>query len=176
VVRPVTVLCLTWSGLTDMPSLYFHATFDFFSAMYFLIARRLFCLLRLCEFLRASCFMLILLVRRGNPAGCLRMRIPHGERLGTHGGLKSWWLARPSPGRRFLISRISPLLEGCMETKRAARNPSGFVCRFSGRIIFGRPLGRNRPEIHGAPISFKRLLRFPTAHVEGVRDYTGSRL
>jgi hypothetical protein len=59
----------------------FHATtrFDFFSAMYFLIARRFFCLLRLCLFFRASCFfMLILLVRRDKPAGCLRMGVPHG--------------------------------------------------------------------------------------------------
>src|SRR5262245_60764055 len=32
--------------------------FDFFSAMCFLIARRLFCLLRLCQFFRASCFIL----------------------------------------------------------------------------------------------------------------------
>src|SRR5262249_34832332 len=32
--------------------------FDFFSAIYFLIARRLFCLLRRCQFFRASCFML----------------------------------------------------------------------------------------------------------------------
>jgi hypothetical protein len=31
--------------------------------MYFLIARRLFCLLRLCQFFRASCFTLVLLVR-----------------------------------------------------------------------------------------------------------------
>jgi hypothetical protein len=57
---------MAWS--TDVPSLVldFYATtpFDFFSATYFLIARRLFCLLRLCEFFRASCFMLILLVRR----------------------------------------------------------------------------------------------------------------
>jgi hypothetical protein len=53
----------------------FHATtpFDFLSAMYFLKARRLFCRLRLCEFFRASCFMLILLVRRDKPAGCLPM-------------------------------------------------------------------------------------------------------
>ncbi len=74
-----------------MPSLVsdFHATFDFFSAMYFLIARRLFCLLRLYEFFRASCFMLILLVRRDKPAGCLRMRVPHGERLATQAGLES---------------------------------------------------------------------------------------
>ena len=44
----------------------FHATaaFDFLSAMYFFKARRFFCLLRLWEFFRASCFMLILLVRR----------------------------------------------------------------------------------------------------------------
>jgi hypothetical protein len=48
----------------------FHATipFDFFSAMYFLMARRLFCLLRLRQFFRASCFMLILLARRYKPA------------------------------------------------------------------------------------------------------------
>ena len=40
------------------------ATVDFFAAMYFLIASRLFCLLRLCQFFRASCFTLVLLVRR----------------------------------------------------------------------------------------------------------------
>src|SRR5262245_56563264 len=47
------------------PNLRFHvtATVDFFAAMYFLIARRLFCLLRLCQFFRASCFTLVLLVR-----------------------------------------------------------------------------------------------------------------
>ena len=77
-----------------MPSLAFdfHATalFDFFSATYFFIARRLFCLLRLCEFFRASCFMLILLVRRGKPAGCLRMGVPHGQRLATRVGLEPW--------------------------------------------------------------------------------------
>ena len=39
------------------------ATVDFFAAMYFLIASRLFCLLRLCQFFRASCFTLVLLVR-----------------------------------------------------------------------------------------------------------------
>jgi hypothetical protein len=39
------------------------ATVNFFAAMYFLIARRLFCLLRLCQFFRASCFTLVLLVR-----------------------------------------------------------------------------------------------------------------
>ena len=46
----------------------FHATtpFDFFPAIYFLIARRLFCFLRRCQFFRASCFMLILLMRRKN--------------------------------------------------------------------------------------------------------------
>src|SRR5262244_841500 len=52
---------------TDMPFLIFDfhvtATVDFFAAMYFLIARRLFCLLRLCQFFRASCFTLVLLVR-----------------------------------------------------------------------------------------------------------------
>ena len=68
----------------------FHATtpFDFFSATYFFIARRFFCLLRLCEFFRASCFMLILLVRQDKPAGCLRMGVPHGQRLATHVGLE----------------------------------------------------------------------------------------
>src|SRR5437016_287690 len=45
--------------------------FDFFSALYFFKARRLFCFLRLCEFFRASCFMLILLVCRDKPAGCV---------------------------------------------------------------------------------------------------------
>jgi hypothetical protein len=57
-----------------MPSLVFdcHAItpFDFFSAVYFFKARRRFCLLRLYEFFRASCFMLILLVRQIKPAGC----------------------------------------------------------------------------------------------------------
>jgi hypothetical protein len=60
--------------------------FDFFSALYFLKARRLFCFLRLCEFFRASCFMLILLVCRDKPAGCAadgnsasrRVRHPRG--------------------------------------------------------------------------------------------------
>jgi hypothetical protein len=55
---------------TDMPTLIFDyhpaTAFDFFSALYFFKARRLFCLLRLCEFFRASCFMLILLVCRDN--------------------------------------------------------------------------------------------------------------
>jgi hypothetical protein len=57
--------------------------------MYFLIARRFFCLLRLCEFFRASCFMLILLVRRDKPAGCVRMNVPDGEGLATSAGLES---------------------------------------------------------------------------------------
>jgi hypothetical protein len=77
----------------------FYATtpFDFFSATYFLIARRLFCLLRLCEFFRASCFMIILLVRGNKPAGCLRMGVPHGEGLATHAGLQSCVAARATP-------------------------------------------------------------------------------
>ena len=33
--------------------------------------------------------MLILLVRRDEPAGCLRMGVPHGQGLATHGGLES---------------------------------------------------------------------------------------
>jgi hypothetical protein len=33
--------------------------------------------------------MLILLVRRHKPAGCLRMRVPRGEGLATHAGLES---------------------------------------------------------------------------------------
>src|SRR5207237_4463512 len=76
----------------------FHATtpFDFFSAMYVLIARRLFCLLRLCQFFRASCFMLILLVRRDKPAGYLRMGVPHGEGLTTHADLSHAWLSASS--------------------------------------------------------------------------------
>jgi hypothetical protein len=55
----------------------FHATtaFDVFSATYFFMARRAFCLLRRRKFFRASCFMLILLVRRAKPAGCLRMGV-----------------------------------------------------------------------------------------------------
>jgi hypothetical protein len=65
-----------------------HATtpFDFFSATYFFKARRLFCLLRLREFFRASCFMLILLVRRDKPGGLFadgssaRRRVRHPRR------------------------------------------------------------------------------------------------
>ena len=44
--------------------------FDFFSAAYFFIARRFFCLARLCKFFRASCFMIVLLVRRDNGGLC----------------------------------------------------------------------------------------------------------
>ena len=71
------------------PRLRFHATtaFDFFSAMYFFKARRFFCLLRLYEFFRASCFMLILLVRRDNPAGCVGWEFRDG--LGVHAGCES---------------------------------------------------------------------------------------
>ena len=57
--------------------------------MYFFIARRLLFLLRFCQFFRASYFLLILLVRRDEPAGCLRMGVPHGQGLATHGGLES---------------------------------------------------------------------------------------
>ncbi len=63
--------------------------FDFFSAMYFLIARRLLFFLRLCESFRASCFMLILLARRDKPAGCLQTGVPHGEELATLAVLES---------------------------------------------------------------------------------------
>ena len=53
------------------------ASFDFFSALYFFIARRFFCLLRLCEFFRASCFMRILLALPGQTgelfAECFRI-------------------------------------------------------------------------------------------------------
>jgi hypothetical protein len=63
---------------------YAAASFDFFSAMYFFMARRFFCLLRLCKFLRASCFILFLLVRRDKPAGCLRMGMPLRDGL-RHG-------------------------------------------------------------------------------------------
>jgi len=66
--------------------------------MYVLIARRLFCLLRLCQFFRASCFMLILLVRRDKPAGYLRMGVPHGEGLATHAGLESCVAVRKFKG------------------------------------------------------------------------------
>ena len=52
-------------GLTGIFTL---PPFDFFSAMYFLIARRLLFLLRFRQFFRASCFMLILLERRDKPA------------------------------------------------------------------------------------------------------------
>jgi len=57
-----------------------------------------------------------------------------------------------------------------------AEQPSLLVCRSSGSRVFRRSLGGNRPEIDGASTSVKRLLRFPTAHVEGVRDDSGSRL
>jgi hypothetical protein len=58
------------SFLSNLLVFHFHATssVDFFSPRYFLIARRLFCLLRLCEFFRASCFMLIFLLRGHKPA------------------------------------------------------------------------------------------------------------
>src|SRR5262245_50236702 len=63
----LTKRCTGQKQPTDMPFLIFDfhvaATVDFFAAMYFLIARRLFCLLRLCQFFRASCFTLVLLVR-----------------------------------------------------------------------------------------------------------------
>jgi hypothetical protein len=36
---------------------------DFLSALYFFNARRLFCFLRLCKVLRASCFIFVLLVQ-----------------------------------------------------------------------------------------------------------------
>jgi hypothetical protein len=64
-------------------SWHFYATtpFDFFSAMYFLIARRLLFLLRFRQFFRASCFMPILLVRRDKPAGYLRMGVLLGGEL-----------------------------------------------------------------------------------------------
>jgi hypothetical protein len=67
--------------------------------MYFLIARRLFFLLRLCQFFRASCFILILLVRRDKPACCLRMGVPHGEELATHAGLEAWLSASSATKR-----------------------------------------------------------------------------
>ena len=57
-----------------------------------------------------------------------------------------------------------------------AFNRSVFVCRPSGSSVFGRSLGWNRPEIHGAATGVQRLCRFPTAHVEGVRDDPSSRL
>ena len=63
--------------------------FDFFSAMYFLIARRLLFFLRLCESFRASCFMLFLLARRDKPAGCLQTGVPHREELATRAVLES---------------------------------------------------------------------------------------
>jgi len=62
--------------------------FDFVFPMYFLKARRFFCLLRLCKFFRASCFMLVFLARRDKPAGCLRMWVPHGEAIATNVGLE----------------------------------------------------------------------------------------
>jgi hypothetical protein len=66
----------------------FHATspFDFFSAMYFFKARRLFCLLRLCRFFRASSFMLILLVRRDKRSGLFA---DGSSALPTSAGLES---------------------------------------------------------------------------------------
>ena len=66
--------------MSSVQSWDFHATtpFNFFSAMYFLIARRLLFLLRFCQSFRASCFMLILLARRDKPAGCLRTGVPPG--------------------------------------------------------------------------------------------------
>jgi hypothetical protein len=80
--------------------------FDFFSAMYFFIARRLFFLLRLYEFFRASCFMLILLVRRDKPAGCLRMGVPYGEGLAATPDWSHAWLSGDDLGPGGLIFRI----------------------------------------------------------------------
>src|ERR671924_1288966 len=64
--------------------------FDFFSAKYFFIARRFSFLLRLCRFFLASCFMLILLVRRHKPAGCFadrgspQLRVSHPRASLSH--------------------------------------------------------------------------------------------
>ena len=74
---PSTPSCEFCPRRRSVQSWHSYATtpFDFFSAMYFLIARRLLFLLRFRQFFRASCFMPILLVRRNKPAGCLRMGV-----------------------------------------------------------------------------------------------------
>jgi len=95
----------------SFPSLRFsrYHPFDFFLAMYFLIARRLFCLLRRCQFFRASCFMLILLVRRDKPGGLFadgssaRLRVSHPPDL-SHAWFsfnQTLQRLRSSKGRHF---------------------------------------------------------------------------
>jgi hypothetical protein len=104
----------------------FHATtpFDFFSAMYFLMARRLFCLLRLCEFFRASCFMLILLVRRYKPVGYFASRKLSSEpnlsrcrRSLTQASFSSSTFVeikpRPSRSDHAVKSSSQPTFNGC---------------------------------------------------------------
>jgi len=89
-----------WHG--QVPYRYAYATtpFAFFSAMYFFIARRLFCFSRLCKFLRASCFMLILLVHRDKPAGYLRRG--SSARLRVSHPCQTWVMAvRSSATKRW---------------------------------------------------------------------------
>jgi hypothetical protein len=71
--KPVAFSCLHESieSFLSYFSILGNVAFDFFSAMYFLKARRLFCLLRLREFFRASSFMVNLLVCWNETGGLL---------------------------------------------------------------------------------------------------------
>jgi hypothetical protein len=96
--------------------------FDFFSAMYFFIARRLLFLLRFCQSFRASCFMLILLERRDEPAGCLRMGVPRGEELATHAGLESCVAVRKFSHEALIKERA-----GMVTSRVKLINPARFA-------------------------------------------------
>jgi hypothetical protein len=131
--------------------------FDFFSATYFFKARRLFCRLRLCEFFRASCFMLILLVRRDKPAGVCGSEFRYGEGLATDAGLESC-VAMLSNSDTF----SSRLLEGfCVkatansrlpEVSRPLRDNNKTVCLC---LKFSTEHGKDRPSGYGLSASQK---------------------
>src|SRR5215813_15576429 len=86
------------------------ATVDFFAAMYFLIASRLFCLLRLCQFFRASCFTLVLLVRGLFADGSSVRRTFSHPRLSFHS--RSFFpLQRSASDRSETVSKLSATCE-----------------------------------------------------------------
>jgi hypothetical protein len=70
----------------------------------------------------------------------------------------------------------APLTLSWVRLSEIERNPLVWVRRACGSRIFGRTLGGYRPEVDRGPAGVQRLLRFPTAHVEGVGDDPGSRL
>ncbi len=79
--------------------------------------------------------MLILLVRRDKPAGCLRMGVPHGEELATHAGLESCVAVRkfshfllllnPAGQNYFFLNRPGIVSE-TQNSRRLAELSSGF--------------------------------------------------